>query len=801
MKISYNWLKELINIDKSIIELEETLTMLGFEVEDVIDYGKKYSNFVIANVVKKESHPNADKLNLCTVKYGDNEQIVVCGAPNVDAGQNIVLGLSGAIVPKGEFKLTKAVIRGVESNGMICSKAELELGEDHSGIWVLPEDAPNGESLSNYLGLNDVIFDIFITPNRADGNSHIGIARELAAYYNLELNLPKIEYNTFNNDKSEFEIKIENEINCPRYLGMIIKNVKILESPDWLKNRLKQLGLRPRNIAVDATNYVLMETGNPLHAFDLDTIANKTIVVKNAADKEQFISLDSKERNLDSNMLMICDSQKPIAIAGVMGGENSEITDNTKNILIESAYFNPSSVRKTARKLSIHSDASYRFERGVDYDNLLFAAQRAAMLITKYGGGEVGINYKDIYPTNIEKKQVILRYERCRKIIGLELTSDEINNVFYKLKWEYETFDEYIKVTSPSYRVDIKIEEDLIEEVARFINYNNIKPNYRSIVDHSKSKVPNLLEKPIKRDYIRNYLINKGFNEILTPNQISEEVTSLFDSNAVKIANPLGVELGVMRTSIIPSTLKVVSKNINFRNLDLQLFQIGKCFKSINETTNFIDNISEQDYLNIVLTGNMYQKNWSHNKSKADFYDLKGIFEDFNNKFELNLKLKENKDFSIFSADSLSIYDKKDEIGKIGFISKQIIEKFEIENQILLIDLNLSKIYSKEETENKYSKVSPYPSVDWDLAFLVNENLEAGKILNDIDNIAGKYLINLNLFDVYQGKNIEEGKKSLAFNLKFSTKDRTLTDEDINPIINKIIKMIADKHNGQLRDS
>lgn len=801
MKISYNWLKELINIDKSIVELEETLTMLGFEVEDVIDYGKKYSNFIIANVIKKEPHPNADKLNLCTVRYGDNEQVVVCGAPNVAAGQNVVLGLSGAIVPKGEFKLTKAVIRGVESNGMICSMAELELGEDHNGIWVLPENAPNGGELSKYLGLNDTIFDIFITPNRADGNSHLGIARELAAYYNLQLNLPKIEYNSFNNDVSEFEIKVENEINCPRYLGMVIKNVNIVQSPDWLKNRLKQLGLRPRNIAVDATNYVLMETGNPLHAFDLDNISDKTIIVKNATDNEKFISLDSKERTLDSNMLMICDNKKPVAIAGVMGGENSEITDNTKNILIEAAYFNPSSVRKTARKLGIHSDASYRFERGVDYDNLLFAAERAAMLITKYGGGEVGINYKDIYPAIIEKKQVILRYERCRKIIGLELTSDEINNVFNKLKWEYETFDEYIKVTSPSYRVDIKIEEDLIEEVARFINYNNIKPNYRSIVDHSKSKVPNLLEKPVKRDNIRNYLINKGFNEILTPNQISEEITTLFDSNIVKIANPLGVELGVMRTSMIPSTLKVVSKNINFRNLDLQLFQIGKCFKSLNETTNFIENISEQDYLNIVLTGNMYQKNWSHNKSKSDFYDLKGIFEDFNNKFELNLKLKENKDFSVFSADSLSIYDKKEEIGKIGFISKQILDKFEIESQVLLIDLNLSKIYSKEETEKKYSKVSPYPSVDWDLAFLVDEHIESGKILNDIENIAGKYLIKLNLFDVYQGKNIEQNKKSLAFNLKFSTKDRTLTDEDINPIINKIVKMIADKHNGQLRDS
>lgn len=801
MKISYNWLKELINIDKTPQELEETLTMLGFEVEEIIDYGTKYNNFVVASVLKKEAHPNADKLNLCTVKYGQNEQVVVCGAPNVNAGQNIVLGLAGAIVPKGEFQLSKAVIRGIESNGMICSKAELELGEDHDGIWVLPADAPNGQELSKYLGLNDVIFDLFITPNRADGNSHIGIARELAAYYSLDLTLPEIEYEKYANDINDFNISIENTNDCPRYLGMVVKDVNIVESPDWLKNRLKQLGLRPRNIAVDATNYVLMETGNPLHAFDLDTIADKTINVKNASANEKFISLDSKERALDSEMLMICDNEKAVAIAGVMGGENSEITDKTKNIFIEAAYFNPSSVRKTARKLSIHSDASYRFERGVDYDNLLFAANRAAMLITKYGGGEVGINFKDIYPNKIIREKVLLRYDRCRKIIGLSLSNDEIIGVFHKLNWKYEISDEYIYVYSPSYRVDIKIEEDLIEEVARFINYNNIKPNFRSVSDHSKARVPKVLEKPEKRDNIRDYLINKGFNEILTPNQISEEISSLFDTNIVKIANPLGIELGVMRSSMISSTLKVVAKNFNVRNLDLQLFQIGKCFKSINDKSNFIENINEQDYLNVVLTGEMYSKNWSHSKNKADFYDLKGIFEDFNTKYDLKLKLKENKDFSVFSADSLSIYDKKYEIGKLGYLNKQILDKFEIDHSVLILDINLTKIYSKQIAEKLYSKVSPYPTVDWDLAFLVDKAVDAGKILNDIENIAGKYLSNLTLFDVYDGKNIEAGKKSLAFNIKFSAKDRTLTDQDINPIIDKIIKMLKDKYDGQLRDS
>ncbi len=801
MKISYNWLKELINIDKSPAELEETLTMLGFEVEEIIDYSQKYNNFVIANVLEKVPHPNADKLNLCTVKYGENTQVVVCGAPNVAAGQNVILGLSGAIVPKGEFKLSKAMIRGVESNGMICSKAELELGEDSDGIWVLPEDVANGTSLSDYLNLNDIIFDIFITPNRSDGNSHIGIARELAAYYGLNLKLPEIEYKKFDNNIKDFSINIENTDACPRYIGMIINGVSIVESPDWLKNRLKQLGLRPRNIAVDATNYVLMETGNPLHAFDLDYIKDKKIIVKNANDNESFVSLDSKERTLDSSMLMICDNEKSVAIAGVMGGENSEITNDTKNILIEAAYFNPSSVRRTARKLAIKSDASYRFERGVDYNNLVFAAQRVASLITKYAGGEVGINYHDIYPIKLVDKIVKLRFDRCRRIIGKQLTNEEIIEVFNKLGWEYNVSPDYIEVTSPTYRVDINIEEDLIEEVARFINYNNITPNYRSIVDISKSKVPNVLAKPSKRDEIKQYFINNGFNEILTPNQISSELTGLFDSRVVDIANPLGLEMGVMRTSVIPSSLKVVSKNLNSRNLDLKLFQIGKQFRRISSKENFISDVEESENLNIILVGNLITPNWSHNKNKADFYDLKGIFEDFNQKFELNLKLKENKDFSVYSANSLSIFDKKDEVGKIGYISKTILEKFDIEQEVLIIDINLKLIYSKSEIEKKYSKVSPYPVIDWDLAFLVDKSAQAGRCLNDIENIAGKYLQNISLFDVYEGKNLPENKKSYAFNLKFSALDRTLSDEDINPVIDKIVNMMSEKYNAQLRNS
>ncbi|MDC1069080.1 phenylalanine--tRNA ligase subunit beta, partial [Candidatus Kapabacteria bacterium] len=424
MKLSYNWLKELTGTKSSPQELGEKLTMLGFELEEIKDYNKIYNGFITARVVKKEAHPDADKLSLCTVEYNGISQTVVCGAPNVDANQTIILGLEGAVVPSAGFSLSKRNIRGVESNGMICSKSELELGEDHSGIWVLPEDTPIGIPLAKFVELDDVMIDVFITPNRADGASHIGIAREICAKEGLKLNLPQTELQNIDSDNTDVKIEIENPDNCSRYSALVLSEVKVVDSPQWLKNRLKVIGLRPRNLIVDATNYVMMECGNPLHAFDLGKLASKEIIVKNATDNLKFKSLDEKDRLLDSEMLTINDKEKPIAIAGVMGGFNSEIDETTQSILIESAYFKPSIVRKTSRKLSLQSDSSYRYERGVDINNLKYAAKRCAGIILKYGGGKLSSNYIDCYPKKFTPKVIKVRYERTRKIIGIDIDNE-----------------------------------------------------------------------------------------------------------------------------------------------------------------------------------------------------------------------------------------------------------------------------------------------------------------------------------------------------------------------------------------
>ena len=467
MYASLNWLKELVDFSMSTEELDQTLTMLGIEVEGIVDYRKKFENFYTAKVLTKEKHPDADKLSLCTVDCAGETYNVVCGAPNVEAGQNIAFGKLGAVVPSAGFKLVKRKIRGIESEGMICSQVELETGEDKSGIWVLPDDAPNGIPLVEYLNLDDIVFDISLTPDRADCLSHIGIARDLAAYLGTEVKMPKFELKEDGPDiEDSLSIEIKNTEKCPRYAARIVRGAKIHESEEWLKNRLIKLGLRPINAVVDATNFVLMEMGQPLHAFDLDTVEGNKIVVQTAEEGEKFTTLDSLERKLDSNMLMICDAKKPVAIGGVMGGENSEISNSTTNILIESAYFNPSSIRKTSKKLAIQSEASYRFERGVDIDNIINAMDRAAELIARLTGGTVDKGFIDNYPLKHENIKCTLRFNQARRLIGVDIPNEDMCNMLNQLKFKTINKDEdSVTVEIPSWRVDCQYEVDLIEEI------------------------------------------------------------------------------------------------------------------------------------------------------------------------------------------------------------------------------------------------------------------------------------------------------------------------------------------------
>lgn len=803
MYLSYNWLSEFVDIDVAPSDLENILTMLGIEVEGIIDYRIKYDKFYTAKVLSAEKHPDADKLTICKVSTGSEEKSIVCGAPNVATGQSVILGIIGAIVPSAGFKLEKMKIRGALSEGMICSQTELEVGDDSSGIWVLDDNPEPGIPLSDYLGLNDIVYDVSLTPNRADCLSHFGVARDLAAYFGKQVKVPEIKVHESNIDSNiDINISIDDIDKCPRYSGRVIRNIEVKESPQWLKRRLTSVGLRPKNNIVDITNYVLMEFGQPLHAFDLDKIEGSSIIVKTATDKEKFITLDGKERILDDQMLMICDSVKSVAIGGVMGGANTEISSSTKNLLLESAYFDPGCIRRTSKLLGIQSDASYRFERGVDHENIIRASDRAAMLISKVCDCQIQSKVIDIYPKKIERKVCKLRYQRANEIIGIKLSNNEIRKMISGLGFVILNENESsIQVEVPGYRVDIESEIDLIEEVARLYNYDNIEPDFTSNINFSRSALPvELSSKPLK-EKIRNFLVPAGFNEIITQNQTDPNSAEKFDENPIRISNPLGEELSLMRTSLIPSMLKTIERNHKVGNTDLQLFEIGKTFRKSSGNI-FIDEICESEELIIGITGNRFPMHWSGKSFESDFYDLKGIFESLMGflKIENVIRIGESEDKDrIFKQDMSGIYHNDDLIGRFGEINVKYLKTFDIESKVFIIYVNLSRLFFIESNFGKFDPVPPFPSVSRDLGFIMDNSILSEKVKNVIVSNGGSLLRNCEIFDLYKGKGIEPGSKSIAFGLEFSASDRTLTDAEVDKAVQKIVNSVESKFQAILR--
>ncbi|PIS45066.1 MAG: phenylalanine--tRNA ligase subunit beta, partial [Ignavibacteria bacterium CG08_land_8_20_14_0_20_37_9] len=580
MKISLNWLKEYIDLsDITVDEIVSKLTMSGLEVESVENQIEMFKNFIVGFVEDKEKHPNADKLSLCVITNGIEKLKVVCGAPNVAVGQKVVFAQIGAVIPKSGMKISKAKIRGIESNGMLCSESELGLSDDHSGIIVLDQSSKEGTSVSEALHLNDVLFEIGVTPNRADALSHIGVARDLAAIFQRELKLPKVSIPQSTKNINELaSIEIVDVQNCPRYSVKVVLNVEIKESPDWLKRSLKAIGLRPINNIVDVTNFVLHEIGQPLHAFDLDKLAKQKIIVKKADADSLFTTLDGKERKLNENVLLICDGEKPVAVAGVMGGENSEVTSTTKNILIESAYFNPSNIRKTSKYLGLSTDASYRFERGTDPSNTVYAAERAAQLMTQLSGGEVVEGVIDIYPNHIFEKEISLRFNQVERVLGYTLPNESIKNILTSLGFEIKNISvAAITVLTPTFRPDVEREIDLIEEIARINSYDAI-PTIAKIAIPIGEKV----DESAFVDDLRNIAMGLGFNEILSIPMITEKAANIF-GKPIGLLNPQGSEMGFLRTSLLASALSVVEKNINVGEKNLKLFEIGKVFLKVND--------------------------------------------------------------------------------------------------------------------------------------------------------------------------------------------------------------------------
>lgn len=803
MLISQNWLKELVDYSCSPQELADILTMLGIEVDSITDTGRMFDRFFIGEVVSREAHPNADKLSVCEVNTEGGIRTIICGAPNVAAGQKIAVAIDGAIVPNGGFEIGKRKIRGVESNGMICSRFELGIGEDDGGIWVLPEDAVVGTPLAAYLGVTDVIYEISVTPNRADCLSHIGIAREIAAYFSTAVRTPEVHVEEGDTATSELAaVEIRDAELCPRYAGRVVTGVQVGESPAWLKERLTAIGLRPRNNIVDITNLVLMECGHPLHAFDLDTLADKKIVVQTANDGEKFTTLDSKERTLDADMLLICDAEKPVAVAGVMGGENSEITDTTTNVFIESAYFKPSSVRRTAKKLGISSDASYRFERGTDVNNVLYALDRAAALIAELGGGTVARGVVDVYPEPIQPAKISLRPERAVAIIGVEISRDEIRSLLERLNCTVTENDGTFLVLVPTYRVDINEEIDLIEEIARLYNYNNIPPALSGTISFAGRDLPAALEVNEQRLRLQAYLSAAGFHEIVTQNMTDPATASLFSEQPVQLLNPLGEELSIMRPSLMPSMLRVMERNMRFGVTSLRLFETGKVFRyAAAGEKSILPGFVEEEELLIGLSGKTQESHWGGGERDTDFYDIKGVLESVLD--ELHTEgirlLPLEQDHPVLMRNTVVVMARGKAIGHAGEVAPALLKRFDIGQPVFLMSLSLTALKALKTKVAAYSPVSPYPTVKRDLAFVVDKSVAAGQVESIIAKNGGATLHALQVFDVFEGGSLGDDKKSLAFALEFNAPDKTLLDSDVDAQISSIVKAVEKSTGGVLR--
>jgi len=793
MNISYNWLKEYIDIDLEPEVLAAKLTDAGLEAVIVESSPEFFKSIVVGHVVSKEKHPDADNLSVCMIDLGSEEpRQIICGAPNIAAGQNVAVATIGTTFPDG-MKIKKAKLRGVVSNGMVCSERELDLSQDHSGIMVLDENAELGMDMVSYLSGNDVSIELDLTPDRSDALGHIGVARDLAALLGLEMRKPVVELKESSTPTSDIlSVELEDTQSCPRYAARIVKNVKIGESPSWMRQRLQAVGIRSINNVVDAANYVLMETGHPLHTFDLRYIEGGKIVVRKAADKEKITTLDGKERELDDSVLLICDGKKPVAVAGIMGGENSEVKDDTTDLLLESAYFDAIVVRRGAKKLQLATDASHRFERGTDPNGIPFALDRLASLIVELAGGEITQGQVDAYPHPIEPLEVTFRTKRCNAILGTEIEIASISKILNGLELFHTENGGVFQVKVPTFRPDITREIDLIEEVGRIFGYNNIPvPQHFSIANKINKKTPDQV-----REKIIDHLAAIGFNQIYGNGLLAvDEHPSVFgDEEALILANPLSRDMASMRSSLLMGMAKVADYNINRRQSDLKLFELG------NVSTIDMDSDTgacETSHLGIFISGELQHKQWSQESVEVDVFQMKGILSSlYRDLFGLDLLFK-SMEHDLFT-EAIGVYLGDEKIGILG--------------NLKMINQNLKSVggvYAEvRNSENlglsrniQYQKVSVYPAVERDLSILIDTIVPFGKINETIQKNAGKSLVYSRLYDIYEGKSIASGKKSLTFRLVFQNKTRTLTEKEIDKDFRRILKGLEDAYNATLREA
>lgn len=814
MKLSHNWLQQYIKFKFTPEELSEKLTMLGLEVESYERLGEKYKGFVVGKVLEVQKHPNAEKLSVCKVDIGKEHLQIVCGAPNVAAGQKVAVGLAGAVVPKNQhdsngkpFTLSNVKLRGVDSFGMICSEYELDLGSDKDGILVLDEKAKVGQQLSTYLGLDDIAYEIGITPNRPDLLSHFGAAREIGILVGKRPSLPKVKLKESRTPiNKHFSVKVEDKVNCPRFAVRMIRGVKIGPSPEWLQRALRAVGLRPRNNIVDVTNYVMLECGQPMHAFDLKELKGSKIVVRQAGNvstkarsglgrQEKFITLDGKKHALPPDAVMVCDAERPVSIAGIMGGQNSEISESTTDVILESAYWNPSSIRRTAKALGIQSDAAYRFERGADPNATDYALERAAQLIQQVARGEILKGRIDVYPKRIKERIVPLRTVRTNSILGTSLLPNAVIGALQKLGIrKIKSSNAKIVFGVPTYRVDIEREIDLIEEIARVHGYNNIESKTVAAIDFDHP-----FEKEVLADSVRETLVGFGYQEALTLS-IQDEVTAkLASSNPVTLMNPLGKEMSAMRTSLIPGLIESAARNQSHGNIDLRLFEIGHVFEQGN-SPQLVQNIVEEERICLLLTGKTLPRHWKSQPDQIDLYDLKGEVADL-----LAIRGLDSWRFIYYStsetlADNpISVEINGAAAGFLGKVKEDVCKKFGFEQEAFVAELKLSLLASSKK--KKYVPVPKFPRVHRDVAFVVDLVVTAEAVEQCMKKSSGDLLQEVELFDVYQGENLPPGKKSLAFTVVLLSREKTLTDEEIESEVQRIVRSVQQGFNAKLRSS
>ena len=796
MRISYNWLKQFIKTDLKSEEIADILTDLGLEVEGVDKYESLKGGLqgvVIGHVLTCEKHPDADKLKITTVDLGDGNAPVqiVCGAPNVAAGQKVPVATIGTKLFDKEgnaFEIKKGKIRGQESHGMICAEDELGLGESHDGIMILNEDLKPGTPASKVFEIeNDEVFEIGLTPNRADAMSHMGVARDLRAGLlqkgtTSELITPSVSKFKVEKRTLKIDVKVENEKLAPRYCGVTISGITVKPSPTWLQNRLKAIGLTPKNNIVDVTNYVLHELGQPLHAFDAAQIKGNKVVVKTVPAGTKFVTLDDIERTLHEEDLMICDESGPMCIAGVFGGKTSGVSEKTQAIFLESAYFNPVSVRKTAKRHTLSTDASFRFERGIDPSITEYALKRAALLIQEVAGGEITSDIVDIYPKKIEDFSVFIHFNKVNKIIGEEIKPETIKKILASLDIKVNSITEAgLGLTIPSYRVDVTREIDVIEEILRVYGYNNIKiPSKVNATTANSSRT----EEYKVQNIIANQLCSLGFNEMMansltTPDYVKLSENLKEELNVIML-NPLSSDLSAMRQSLLFSGLEAVSFNINRRRSDLKFFEFGKSYHKIPSGH------EENKHLTLLVTGNRQNESWTNTQSKSDFFLFKGYINTILSRLGLDKKVTSLPFENDVFAEGLALAIGKEVIVEFGTVKKSVLKHFDIKQEVLYADFAWDKIQKYVSTKIKFTDIPKYPEVRRDLALLLDENVPFEKIYNIAKQTEKGLLKDVNLFDVYTGNNLPEGKKSYAVSFILQDDSKTLTDTQIDKIMSKL---------------